>query len=210
MANGKIRFGKQSGGQLALVIPDGVADTEVTFPESGVLATKQYVDSTKAPLNSPALSGTPTAPTAVAGANTTQVATTAFVMNVISAPFVFTAGSRLEAFASGATSYASTYTKICEIQVAGTGVVTTSMVVASAAGSSTAYGRIYKNGIAVGTARSVATGSATFTENINVADGDLIQAYGYGTNINTDNIFNISSLKIYVAKATSSNPTTNS
>ena len=38
MANGKIRFGKQSGGQLALVIPDGVDNTEVTFPESGILA----------------------------------------------------------------------------------------------------------------------------------------------------------------------------
>ena len=44
MANGKIRFGKQSGGQLALVIPDGVTNTEVTFPESGVLATTAYVD----------------------------------------------------------------------------------------------------------------------------------------------------------------------
>ena len=29
MANGKIRFCKQSGVQLALVIPDGVANTEV-------------------------------------------------------------------------------------------------------------------------------------------------------------------------------------
>lgn len=38
MANGKIRFGKQSGGQLALVFPDGVADTEVIFPESGTVA----------------------------------------------------------------------------------------------------------------------------------------------------------------------------
>ena len=38
MANGKIRFGKQSGGQLALVIPDGVSNTEVVVPESGVLA----------------------------------------------------------------------------------------------------------------------------------------------------------------------------
>lgn len=38
MANGKIRFGKQSGGQLALVIPDGVANTEVIVPESGILA----------------------------------------------------------------------------------------------------------------------------------------------------------------------------
>ena len=46
MANGKIRFGKQSGGQLAFVIPDGVDNTEVVVPESGVLATEQYVDST--------------------------------------------------------------------------------------------------------------------------------------------------------------------
>lgn len=45
MANGKIRFGKQSGGELALVIPNGVANTEVVVPESGILATEQYVDS---------------------------------------------------------------------------------------------------------------------------------------------------------------------
>ena len=44
MANGKIRFGKQAGGELALVMPDGVANTEVTLPESGELATKEYVD----------------------------------------------------------------------------------------------------------------------------------------------------------------------
>ena len=44
MANGKIRFGKQSGGQLALVIPDSATNTEVTLPESGVLATTAYVD----------------------------------------------------------------------------------------------------------------------------------------------------------------------
>ena len=33
----------------------------------------------KAPIASPALTGTPTAPTATAGTNTTQIATTAFV-----------------------------------------------------------------------------------------------------------------------------------
>ena len=38
----------------------------------------------KAPLNSPALTGTPTAPTAAAGTNNTQIATTAFVSNAIS------------------------------------------------------------------------------------------------------------------------------
>lgn len=39
--------------------------------------------SAKAPLESPALTGTPTAPTAAAGTNTTQVATTAFVSTAI-------------------------------------------------------------------------------------------------------------------------------
>ena len=37
----------------------------------------------RAPLASPALTGTPTAPTASAGTNTTQVATTAFVNTAI-------------------------------------------------------------------------------------------------------------------------------
>jgi hypothetical protein len=39
----------------------------------------------KAPLASPALTGTPTAPTAAAAANTTQIATTAFVKTAIAA-----------------------------------------------------------------------------------------------------------------------------
>lgn len=38
MANGKMRFGKQSGGTLGLVFPDGVSDTEVVLPESGNIA----------------------------------------------------------------------------------------------------------------------------------------------------------------------------
>ena len=44
MANGKIRFGKQSGGQLALVFPDGVDNTEVIVPESGILVTEESID----------------------------------------------------------------------------------------------------------------------------------------------------------------------
>ena len=35
MANGKFTLGKQSGGTLGLVFPDGVSDTEVVLPESG-------------------------------------------------------------------------------------------------------------------------------------------------------------------------------
>ena len=37
-----------------------------------------------APLNSPAITGVPTAPTAASGTNTTQLATTAFVQSVLS------------------------------------------------------------------------------------------------------------------------------
>jgi hypothetical protein len=40
----------------------------------------RFDQSTKAPLNSPALTGVPTAPTAAAGTNNQQIATTAFVM----------------------------------------------------------------------------------------------------------------------------------
>ena len=40
---------------------------------------------TKAPIASPAFTGTPTAPTASSGTSSTQVATTAFVQNAISA-----------------------------------------------------------------------------------------------------------------------------
>ena len=44
MANGKITLGKQSGGTLGLVFLDGVTNTEVTLPDSGVVATTAYVD----------------------------------------------------------------------------------------------------------------------------------------------------------------------
>ena len=37
MANGKITFGKQSGGVLSLTFPDGVSNTEVVLPESGTV-----------------------------------------------------------------------------------------------------------------------------------------------------------------------------
>lgn len=38
MANGKLNLGKQSGGVLSLTFPDGVSNTEVVLPESGVIA----------------------------------------------------------------------------------------------------------------------------------------------------------------------------
>lgn len=53
-------------------------------------------DTSRAPLASPALTGTPTAPTATAGTNTTQIATTAFVKAAV------------DAAATGAVAYQGT------------------------------------------------------------------------------------------------------
>lgn len=53
----------------------------------------------KAPLASPAFSGTPTAPTAPGGTNTTQLATTAFVQAAIAAIAAFTKASAADIFA---------------------------------------------------------------------------------------------------------------
>ena len=63
-------------GALAFTIPTGTSATTVALGNHG--------HSTLAPKASPALTGTPTAPTAAAGTNTTQIATTAFVQTAIS------------------------------------------------------------------------------------------------------------------------------
>lgn len=60
-----------------------------------------------APKNSPALTGVPTAPTASAGTNTTQIATTAFVTSAVAAPAV---GRLLNVRVFTAANSGSTYT----------------------------------------------------------------------------------------------------
>jgi hypothetical protein len=59
-------------GNSGKIIKGTEIDTEFTAISSAI--------SSKADLNSPALTGTPTAPTATAATNTTQIATTAFVL----------------------------------------------------------------------------------------------------------------------------------
>ena len=66
-------------GNSGKIVKGTEIDTELTAVASAI--------SSKADLNSPALTGTPTSPTASAGTNTTQVATTAFVQTALSAAF---------------------------------------------------------------------------------------------------------------------------
>ena len=75
-------------------IPEGAAASTTTPAMDGIAAIGSELafargdhvhptDTSRAPLASPALTGTPTAPTATAGTNTTQIATTAFVTSAV-------------------------------------------------------------------------------------------------------------------------------
>ena len=65
----------------------GKANSAHSHAVSDVTGLQTALD-TKAPLASPALTGTPTAPTPTAGDNTTKLATTAFVQNAVSSSAV--------------------------------------------------------------------------------------------------------------------------
>jgi hypothetical protein len=92
----------------------GVSDTEIGYLD-GVTSSIQTQINAKAPLDSPALTGTPTAPTATAGTNTTQVATTAFVSTAVSnivdaAPGALDTLNELAAALGDDANYAATIT----------------------------------------------------------------------------------------------------
>lgn len=83
-----LKSGTTVGGEAVVVtsdsrLSDARTPTSHTHPISDVTNLQTVLDG-KAPLASPALTGTPTAPTASAGTNTTQVATTAFVSTALS------------------------------------------------------------------------------------------------------------------------------
>ena len=79
---------------------------ELNFVD-GVTSAIQTQLGTKAPLASPALTGVPTAPTAAVATNTTQIATTAFVLANGAAPTTAQVGTATAGLAAGAVgSYA--------------------------------------------------------------------------------------------------------
>jgi hypothetical protein len=106
-----------------LNILDGVTATaaELNFVD-GVTSNIQTQLNAKANLASPALTGTPTAPTAAAGTNTTQIATTAFVNAEISAD-VGVANSSLVKTALNASGSAPIYACRAWVNFNGTGTV---------------------------------------------------------------------------------------
>jgi hypothetical protein len=70
----------------------------------------------------------------------------------------------------------TTYVKLKEAIVLESGVINVAFKLTMTGGGGTAFGRIYVNGVAVGTERSTTT-NATYTEDITVKRGDYIQIY---------------------------------
>jgi hypothetical protein len=90
----------------------GVSDTEIGYLD-GVTSAIQTQLNNKSPISSPTFTGTPAAPTAVAGTNTTQIATTAFVKKAVDdlidgAPGALDTLNELAAALNDDASYAST------------------------------------------------------------------------------------------------------
>ena len=79
----------------------------------------------------------------------------------------------IAAFHNTTTSETS-YTKVTEIYAARSGTVNVKFTLTASGG--TAYGRIYIDGVAVGTARSTG-GSATYNEDVTVVAGEYVQLY---------------------------------
>ncbi len=87
LANGKYTAQDATTAQKGLVQLSSATNSTSETLAATLKAVKAVMDETnkKAPLNSPALTGTPTTPTARQGTNNTQIASTAFVMAAIAA-----------------------------------------------------------------------------------------------------------------------------
>lgn len=76
---------KMTDGSIKFKVGDGTSHfNSLEYTDNYLVDDISSLNQNKANLNSPNLIGTPTAPTAVSGTSTTQIATTAFVMAAMS------------------------------------------------------------------------------------------------------------------------------
>lgn len=127
---------------------DMTAANVVNTPAGGIAATTvqaalNELDTEKAPLASPALTGTPTAPTAGAGTSTTQIATTAFVTSGLATHTGATTAHGVTGNVAG-TGSANTFTALQTIRTPNgirseAAVTQDAVVVAGRAGGTSSY-----------------------------------------------------------------------
>jgi len=126
----------------------------------------------KAPLASPALTGTPTAPTATAGTNTTQIATTAFVTGAVadliaSAPGALNTLDELAAALGDDANFASTVTNSLALKAPLASPTFTGTVTVAANGIAFTDGTQTKAGVP-----SITTFATAISSNATLAAGE--------------------------------------
>jgi hypothetical protein len=84
-------------------------------------------------------------------------------------------------------TFASSYTKLKEITIGFTGTYTISFKLSATGG--TAYGRVYKDGVAFGSQRNTSGSSyTTYTQNLAFTAGDQVQLYAYNAGGGATNV----------------------
>ena len=113
---------------------------------------------------------------AIAGADIADGAVARAKIGSYTAGDYFIVGSNSEK-----TTAATSYTKVKEIVVTRTGTLRVSFALVSGSTGINAYGRVYRNGVAVGTARNTtSTNPQTYSEDISGwGPNDLCQIYAY-------------------------------
>ncbi len=174
--------------EINILASTTVSATELNYVD-GVTSAIQTQLNAKAPLASPDLTGTPTAPTATAATNTTQIATTAFVCGEVAA-LVASAGSTLDTlneiatalgndpnFATTITTTLGTKAPIASPTFTGTVTIPTGASITTP----TVAGGINHSGSTSGTTKLQASAIASGTITLPAVTGTVITTGDTGT-----------------------------
>jgi len=148
---------------------DGASQTEIGYL-SGVTANVQGQLDLKSPKDSPLFIGTPLAPTATAGSNTTQIATTAFVQTEISnlvdaAPATLNTLNELAAALGDDANYATTVTNALALKAP--------LASPTFTGTSTLNNVIVSGTLTVNGSSATLNAATLSVDDINITIGDI-------------------------------------
>ena len=115
-----------------------VSATEIAYLDGVTSALQTQLDA-KAPLASPALTGTPTAPTAAVGTNTTQVATTAFVIAEAFSAALPAAALGFVRYDGSSTAFSKSHTGYAQKEVLGAAIASAATINLSTATGNTVH-----------------------------------------------------------------------
>lgn len=166
----KVKRGNQAQfGAITLLAgePAFVLDTKKFYVGDGVdkVCINPDVPALAAPLASPALTGIPTAPTAAAGTNTTQIATTAFIQAAIAAmidgsPGALDTLNEIAAALGDDANFAATITNSLALKAALASPTFTGIPAAPTAAVDTATTQLATTGFVIGQAGTVSPSMA--------------------------------------------------